>query len=117
MVLDALVPQMAAQLLEVPKIIPQDRILQQTAKQIVDFSEAKRAKLAEAEKSVAALMTPQAVSKSSYTQVASDHEAFVKVFAEEMNAWAEATQVLRSETDGADGQAYSLFQENSSAAL
>ena len=62
-------------------------------------------------------MTSQAVSKSSYTQVASDHEASVKVFAEGMKAWAEATQVLQSETDGADGQAYSLFQENSSAAL
>ena len=47
MVFDAPVPQMAEQLLEVPKIIPQDRILQQTVKQIVDLSEAKRADLAE----------------------------------------------------------------------
>ena len=50
-------------------------------------------------------------------QVASDHEASVKVFAQELKAWTEATQVLQSETDGADGHTYSLFQENSSAAL
>ena len=87
-ILDALVPQMAEQLLEVPKIIPQDRIMQQTVKQIVDRSEAKRADLAEAEKSLAALMTSQAVSKSSYTQVASDHEASGRVFADELKALA-----------------------------
>ena len=115
---DALVPQMAEQLLEVPKIIPQDRIQQQTVEQFVDRSEAKRADIAKAEKSLAALMASQAAGKSSCTQVASDHEASVKVFAaEELKAWTEATQMLQSETDGADGHAYSLFQENSSAAL
>ena len=114
---DALVPQMAEQLLEVPKIIPQDRILQQTMKQIADRSEAKRDHLVEAEKSLAALMTSQAVSKSSYTQVASDHEASGRAFADELKALAEATQVLQSETGGADEQTYSLFQENSCAAL
>ena len=97
--------------MEVPKVIPQDRILQQTAKQIADRSEAKRADLAKAEKSLAALMASQAAGKSSCTQVASDHEASVKVFAEELKAWADATQVLQLETDGADGQTYSLFQE------
>ena len=117
MVLDALVPQMAERLLEVPKIIPQDRIQQQTVEQFVDSSEAMGANLAEAEKSLAALMTSQAVSKSSHTQVASDHEASVKVFAEELKAWTEATQVLQSETDGFDGHTYSLFQENPNAAL
>ena len=115
--LDAPIPLMAEQLLEVPKIVSQDRILQQTVKQIADRSEATRTDLAEAEKSLAALMTSQAVSKSSYTQVASGHEASVKVFAEELKAWTEATQVLQSETDGADGHTYSLFQENSSDAL
>ena len=40
-ILDALGPQMAEQWLEVPKIIPQDRILQQTAKQIANRLEAK----------------------------------------------------------------------------
>ena len=114
---DAPVSQLAEQLLEVPKIIPQDGIQQQTVEQFVDSSEATRANLAEAEKSLAALMTSQAVSKSSYTQVASDHEASVKVFAEELKAWTEATQVLQSETDGADGHTYSLFQENPNAAL
>ena len=117
MVLDAPVPQMAEQLLEVPKIILQDRILQQTVDQIVDRSEATRADLAGAEKNLVTLVASQAAGKSSCTQVASDHDASVKVFAEELKAWTEATQVLQSETDGADGQAYSLFQENSSVAL
>ena len=86
-------------------------------KQIADRSEAKRDHLAEAEKSLTALMTSQAASKSSFTQVASDHEASGRVFADELKALAEATQVLQSETGGADGQTYSLFQENSCAAL
>ena len=60
-------------------------------------------------------MASQAAGKSSCTQVASDHEASVKVFAEELKAWTEATQVLQSETDGADGHTHSLFQENSNA--
>ena len=62
-------------------------------------------------------MTSQAVSKSSYTQVASDHEAFGRAFADELKALTEATQVLQSEMGGADGHTYSPFQENSSAAL
>ena len=78
---DALMPQLAEQLLEVPKIVPQDRILQRTVE-----------------------------------QVASDHEASVKVFAEELKAWTEATQVLQSETSGDDGHTYSLYQENPNAA-
>ena len=108
---------MAEQLLEVPKIILQDRILQQTVEQFVDRSEATRGDLAGAEKSLVTPVTSQAAGKSSCTQVASDHEASVKVFAEELKAWTEAMQVLQSETYGADGHTYSLFQENSSAAL
>ena len=117
MVLDAPVPQMAERVLEVPKIIPQDRILQQTVEQFVDRSEATRAYLSGADKSLVTLVASQAAGKSSCTQVASDHEAFVKVFAEELKTWTEATQMLQSETDGADGQTYSLFQESSRAAL
>ena len=116
-IVDTYVSQMVEQLLEVPKIIPQDRILQRTMKQIVDCTEAKRTDLAKAEKSLAALMASQAVSKSSYTQVDSDHETSGRAFADELKALAEATQVLQSETSGADGQTYSLLQESSSAAL
>ena len=43
---DAPMPQMAEQLLEVPKIVSQDRILQQTVEQFVNHSEAKRADIA-----------------------------------------------------------------------
>ena len=64
-IVDVLLPQMVEQLLEVPKIIHQERILQQTAKQIADRSEGKRADLAEVEKSLAALMASHAESKSS----------------------------------------------------
>ena len=114
---DAPMPQMAEQLLEVLKIVSQDRILQQTVEHFVNHSEAKRADIAKAERSLAALMACQAAGKSSCTQVASDHVVSVKVFAEELKTWTEATQVLQSETDGADGHTHSLFQENSSAAL
>jgi len=79
--------------------------------------DAGKADLAEAEKSLAALVASQAASKSSCVQVASDHEASVKGFAEELKALADATQVLQSETGGAEGQTYSLFQESSSAGL
>jgi len=79
--------------------------------------DAGKADLAEAEKSLAALVASQAASKSSCVQVASDHEASVKAFAEELKALADATQVLQSETGGAEGQTYSLFQESSSAGL
>ena len=113
---DAPMPQMAEHLLEVPKIVSQDRILQQTVEQFVNRSEPKRADLAKAEKSLAALMASQTAGKSSRTQVVSDHEISVKVFAEELKAWTEATHGLQSETDGADGHTYSLFQENSSDA-
>ena len=89
----------------------EDHTPRQNPKQIVDHSEAKRADLAEAEKSLAALMTSQAVSKSSYTQVASDHEASGRVFADELKTLAEATQVLQSKTGGADGQTYSLSRK------
>ena len=79
--------------------------------------EAEKADLAEAEKSMAALVASQAVSKNSCAQVASDHEASVTAFAEELKALTDATQVIQSETGGAEGQTYSLFQESSSAAL
>ena len=114
---DAPMPQMAEQLLEVPKIVPQDRILQQTVEQFVNRPEAKRADLAGAEKSLVTLVVSQAEGTSSCTQVVSDHEASVKIFEEELKAWTEATHVLQSETDGADGHTYSLLQENSSDAL
>ena len=116
-IVDTYVSQMVEQLLEVPKIIPQDRILQRTMKQIVDCTEATRADLAGAEKSLVTLVASQAEGRSSCTQVVSDHEASVKIFEEVLKAWTEATQVLQSGTSGADGQTYSLFQENSSAAL
>ena len=45
----------------------------------------------------------QAASKTSCVQVASEHEALVKGFAEEMKALADATQVLQSESSGAEG--------------
>ena len=38
-------------------------------------------------------------------------------FANELKALADATQVLQSETGGADGQTYSMFQESAVACL
>ena len=116
-VLDVLVPQMVEQSLEVPKIIHQDRILQRTVKQIVDRSEAKRTDFAEAEKNLATLLAYQAVSNRSCIQVAPDHEDYVKAYAEKLKVLADATQMIQSETCGAEGQTDSLFQESSGASL
>ena len=117
MVPNVLVPQLVEQSLEVPKIIPQDRILRRTVKQIVDRSEAKRADLAEAEKSLATLVAYQAVSNRSCTHMAPDHEDFASAYAEKLKVLADATQMIRSETGGAEGQTDSLFQESSGASL
>ena len=58
----------------------------------------------EAEKNLSASVESQAASKNSCVQVAPEHEARVKGFAEEMKALADATQVLQSKTGGADEQ-------------
>ena len=52
----------------------------------------------------------QAASKNS-ARTASDHEPPWNLFANELKALADATQVLQSETCGAEEQTYSLFQE------
>ena len=111
------VPRMVEQSLEVPKIVPQDRILQRTLKQIVDRSEAKRTDLAEAEMNLATLVAYQAVSNRSCTQVALGHEDYVKAYAEKLKVLADATQMIQSETGEAEGQTDSLFQESSGASL
>ena len=48
--------------------------------------------------------------------MASDHEASVESFANELKELADASQDLQSETGGADGQTYSL-QESAVACL
>eukprot|EP00450_Noctiluca_scintillans_P002421 CAMPEP_0194482150 /NCGR_PEP_ID=MMETSP0253-20130528/4235_1 /TAXON_ID=2966 /ORGANISM="Noctiluca scintillans" /LENGTH=688 /DNA_ID=CAMNT_0039321673 /DNA_START=47 /DNA_END=2116 /DNA_ORIENTATION=+ len=78
---------------------------------------AEKADLAESEKSLTAVEASQAASKSSCAQVASDHEVSVAAFEAELKAMAEATQVLQSETGGAEGQTYSLFQVISDTGL
>ena len=50
---------------------------------------------AEAQKSLASLKASQAASKSTCGQVASDYEFSVKGFAEELEALADATQVIQ----------------------
>ena len=97
-----------------------NKALEKAKADVAEFTtslDAGKADLAEAEKSLAALVASQAASKSSCVQVASDHEASVKGFAEELKALEDATHVLQSETGGAEGQTYSLFQESSSAGL
>ena len=66
---------------------------------------------------MASLEASQAASKNSCARMASDHEASVESLANELKALADATQVLQSETGGADGQTYSLFQESAVACL
>ena len=48
--------------------------------------------------SLAAVLGPEAASKNSCVQEASDHEVSVKAFADELKALADATSVFRSET-------------------
>ena len=131
MILNAPVPQMAEQLLEVPKIKSQCRILQQTldilvpqvveeihevikvilqeriseriVEQIVDVS---------GSESLAAKLASEVASKNSCVHVTEDHEVSAKTSAEELKTLAEATQVLQSETDGADGHTCTQCSRN-----
>ena len=66
--------------------------------------DAEKADLVEVEKSLSVSVASQVPSKSTCVQVASEHVAPVKGFAEEMKALADATQVLHSETSGAEEQ-------------
>ena len=84
-----------------------NRALKKAKADVAEFTtslDAEKADLVEAEKSLSASVASQASGKSSCGQVASEHEALVKGFAEEIKAWADATQVLQSETGGAEGQ-------------
>ena len=105
--LDILVPQVVEEILEVIKVILQERISERIVEQIVDASSSE---------SLAATLASEVASKNSCAHVTADHEVSAKTSAEELKTLAEATQVLQSETCGADGQMYSLFQENSSVA-
>ena len=82
-----------------------NRALKKAKADVAEFTaslDAEKADLVEAEKSLSASVASQAASKSSCVQVASEHEVLVKGFAKEMKALADATQVLQSETGGAD---------------
>ena len=92
--LDILVPQVVEEILEVIKVILQERISERIVDQIVDVS---------GSESLAATLASEVASKNSCAHVTADHEVPAKTL-------AEATQVLQSETCGADGQTYSLFQ-------
>ena len=89
------------------KVILQERISERIVEQIVDVS---------GSESLAATLASEVASKNSCAHVTADHEVSAKTSTEELKTLAEATQVLQSETCGADGQMYSLFQENSSVA-
>ena len=77
------------------KMIPQQRIQQRIIEQTVDV--------------------PIPQKHGDFTDA---NNAFIEETADALGQNpTEATQVLQSETDGADGHTYSLFQENSSDAL
>ena len=78
--------------------------------------------LPEAEKSLAPVEASQDAIRSSCDQVVSQHEASVKVFAEGLKAWADAAQVLQSETGELSGRCFlnsgefnCIFAEHSAA--
>ena len=95
--LDILVPQVVEEILEVIKVILQERISERIVDQIVDMS---------GSESLAATLASEVASKNSCAHVTADHEVSAKTSAEELKTLAEATQVLQSETCGADGQMY-----------
>ena len=111
---DVHVPRVVEQVSGVPKTSSRDRTLQCAAEQNPNVPVPKMVtQLLEVPK----IIPQDRILQQTVEQVASDHEASVKVFAEELKALAEATQVFQSETSGADGQMYSSFQEDSSAVL
>ena len=111
---DVHVPRVVEQVLEVPKNSSQDRTWQRAVEQITNVPVPEMVtQLLE----VPTIVPQDRILQQTVEQVASNREAPVKVFPEELKALAEATQVLQSETSGADGQTYSSFQEDSSAAL
>ena len=113
-VVDVRIRLVVEQVLEVPKNSSQDRTLQRAVEQIPDVPVPEMVtQLLEVPK----IVPQDRILQQTVEQVASNREASVKVFSEELKALAEATQVLQSETSGADGQTYSSFQEDSSAAL
>ena len=63
---------------DTPRRGSREHISERVDEQVVDPLEAKRADLAEAEKNLTTLVTHQAVSNRSCTQVASDHEDCVQ---------------------------------------
>ena len=84
-----------------------NRALKKAKADVAEFTtslDAEKADLVEVEKSLSSSVESQVASKSSCVQVASEHEAPVNCFAEEMKALADATQVLQPETGGAEGQ-------------
>ena len=98
---------------EVLKTSSRERTLQRAVEQIPDVPVPEMVtQLLEVPK----IVPQDRILQQTVEQVASNREASVKVFSEELKALAEATQVLQSETSGADGQPYSLLQESSSAA-
>ena len=113
-VVDVRIRLVVEQVLEVPKNSCQDRTLQRAVEQIPNVPVPEMGtQLLEVPK----IVLQDRILQQTVEQVASNREASVKVFSEELKALAEATQVLQSETSGADGQPYSLLQESSSVAL
>ena len=84
--LDILVPQVVEEILEVIKVILQERISERIVEQIVDVS---------GSESLAATLASEVASKNSCAHVTADHEVFAKTSAEELKTLAEATQVLQ----------------------
>ena len=105
-VVDVRIRLVVEQVLEVPKNSSQDRTLQRAVEQIPNVLVPEMVtQLLE----VPRIVPQDRILQQTVEQVASNREAPVKVFSEELKALAEATQVLQSETSGADGQPYSLF--------
>ena len=92
---DVYVSQFVEQAIEVPKTSSRDRTLQRAVEQILDVP------------------VPEMVTQLLEVPKIIHQDRILQRTVKQ----AETTQMLQSETSGADGQTYSLFQECSSAAL
>ena len=86
---------------------PRERIPERIDEQIVDLS-------LKTEMSLEAVLASIAASKNSWAQVTTDRKVSMATLAEEPMVLVRVTRVLQLETDGAEGQKYSLFRQSSS---
>ena len=120
---DALVPLIMEEIVEVINAIPRERIAKRICEQIVDVhvsqatevpkTSSRDRTLQRAVEQILDVPVPEMVTQLLEVPKIIHQDRILQRTVKQ----GKATQVLQSETSGADGQTYSSFQENSSAVL